>query len=103
MVPLATRIAIASLASFMLTMLLGATVISVMQQMGSGVDLNVILWIFFPTTFFLSSTVLEYLELGSLTSSLRASLLSTALAAAVAIILCVIWYGTSVFQIFSSR
>ena len=103
MMPLVARMAMAIAASFTLTMLLGATTTWALQQMGSSADLNIILWTFFPTTFFLSSTVLEYLELGSLAPSFRASIFSTAFVAALVVALYVMWYGTSLFAFFSNQ
>jgi hypothetical protein len=83
--------AMAVVAAFTLTMLLGATAIWAAQQVGGTVNVGALLWVLFPTTLLLSSTVLEYLELGSLMRSLRASLLSTALVAAVTVALYGLW------------
>ena len=78
-----SRMVSAAIASFTLTMLIGATFIWAFKQSGHSAPQNVLFWALFPTTFFLSSTALEYLEDGNFGRSLRVSLLYTGIAAVV--------------------
>ena len=78
---LVSRMVLAAIASFTLTMLIGATAMWGFSRSGYALPLNVLMWALFPTTFFLSSTALEYLEDGNFGRSLMASLLNTGLAA----------------------
>ena len=80
---LASRLGMVISASFTLTMLLGATVVWAVRQTGGTVNLNVILWILFPITFFSSSIAMEYIESGSFARSLRASYFNTGFAVVV--------------------
>jgi hypothetical protein len=84
-----------SIAAFTLTMLVGATTVWAARKMGGGVNLAFVLWVLFPTTFFFSSIVLEYIDNDSLARSLRASLFNTGLAAAIAVLLYGIAYVLS--------
>jgi hypothetical protein len=84
---LVSRMLMAVVASFSLTMLLAATVGWAFQQSGHNAPLSVLLWIISPTTFFLSATVLEYLEDGNIARSLKVSLFYTGLAAALIVVL----------------
>ena|SRR5262245_36378880 len=69
--------ALAVIASFTLTMLIGATAMWGFTRSGHFVPLKVLMWTLFPTTFFVSSTALEYLEDGNIGRSLVASLFNT--------------------------
>src|SRR5262245_52485352 len=74
---LVSREALSVIASFTLTMLIGATAMWCFSQSGHFVPLNVLMWTLFPTTFFVPSTALEYLEDGNIGRSLVASLFNT--------------------------
>src|SRR6476659_537168 len=95
MISLLSRLGIITIASFTLTMLLGATADWAMRLTGGGVHLKLILWVLLPITFFLCSIVMEYLEDGSLPHSMRASFFNTGFAAVALVILYVIGYGIS--------
>jgi hypothetical protein len=77
MYPVMFRMVLAAVASFTLTMLIGAMAAWAFTQSGHNVPVSVLLLILFPATFFLSATSLEYLEDGDFGRSLRVSLLYT--------------------------
>jgi hypothetical protein len=77
----------AVVASFVMTILFATTGGWAFQQYGYNAPLSVLLWIFSPTTFFLSTTTLEYLDDGNIARSLKVSLFYTGLATALIIAL----------------
>jgi hypothetical protein len=77
----------AVLASFTMTMLIEATVGWAFQQSGNNTPVGVLFWVLSPTTFFLSATVLEYIEDGNIIRSLKVSLFYTGFAALLIIVL----------------
>jgi len=77
---LASRMLMAVVASFAMTILFATTGGWAIQQYGHSAPLGVLLGVFSPTTFFLSTTVLEYLEDGNIARSMKISLFYTGLA-----------------------
>lgn len=84
---LVSRMLMAVVASFTMTIFIAVTADWALHQSGRNVPLSVLLWILSPTTFLLSSTALEYLEDGNLVRSLRVSLLYTGFAAVLIVVL----------------
>jgi hypothetical protein len=78
---LMSRMGMAVIASFTMTMLIVPTATWAFQRSGYSVALSILLWILFPATFFLSSTALEYLQDGNIARSLTVSLYYTGIAA----------------------
>jgi hypothetical protein len=78
-------------------MLLTVTAIWAIRQSGSSssaVEMG-IFWVLLPATFFVWSIILEYLEDGNISRSVRASLLITAGGVAVVVVLLAARYGWS--------
>jgi hypothetical protein len=82
---LVSRIVMAAVASFTMTMFLAVSAAWVVQQTGYSAPLGVLCEILLPATFLLSATVLEYLEDGNIGRSLKISLLYAGIATALII------------------
>jgi len=79
MFPYISRMVLVVIASFTTAVLLTVTAIWTIRQSGSSssaVELG-IFWVLLPATFFVWSIIIEYLEDGNISRSVRASLLST--------------------------
>jgi hypothetical protein len=77
---LVSRMAIAVVSSYTLTMFLAITVQWAVQRTGYSASLGVLISALLPATFLLSATVLEYLEDGNIARALKISLVYTAVA-----------------------
>jgi hypothetical protein len=77
---LLSRIVMAAVASFTMTMFFAVAAAWIVLQTGYSAPLGVLCELLFPATFLLSATVLEYLEDGDIARSLKISLLYTGIA-----------------------
>jgi hypothetical protein len=77
---LVSRMVIAVVSSYTMTMFLAITAQWAVQRTGYSASLGVLISVLLPATFLLSATVLEYLEDGNIARSLKVSLLYTAVA-----------------------
>ena len=77
----------AVVASITMTVFIAVMVGWGFQQAGQIAPQRVLYWILFPTTFLLSTAVLEYLEDGNIARSLKVSLFYTGVAAALVVVL----------------
>src|SRR5262245_60289406 len=77
----------AVLSSFTMTVLIALTANWSLLQSCHSPPLSVLMWILFPTTFFLSAATLEYLEDGDIGRALKVSLFYTGFAAVLIVVL----------------
>jgi hypothetical protein len=97
MIPFISRMVLVVIASFTTAVLLTVTAIWAIRQSSSSssaVEMG-IFWVFLPAAFFVWSTIIEYLEDGNISRSVRASLLSTACGVAMLVVLWAARYGWS--------
>jgi len=97
MIPYISRMVLVVIASFTTAVLLTVTAIWAIRQSGSDSSAVAmgIFWVLLPAAFFVWSIIIEYLEDGNISRSVRASLLSTAGGAAMLAILWAARYGWS--------
>jgi len=77
----------AIVASLTMTVFIAVMVGWGFQQAGHTAPQRILYWVLFPTTFLLSTTILEYFEDGNLARSLKVSLFYTGVAAALIVVL----------------
>ena len=97
MVPYISRMVLVVITSFTTAVLLTVTAIWAIRQSGSSssaVEMG-IFWALLPAAFFMWSIIIEYLEDGNISRSVRASLLSTVGGVAVVVVLLAARYGWS--------
>ena len=95
MIPYISRMVLVVITSFTTAVLLTVTAIWAIRQSGSSsstVEMGVF-WVLLPAAFFVWSIIIEYLEDGNFSRSVRASLLSTAGGVAMLAILWAARYG----------
>ena len=97
MIPFLGRMVLVVITSFTTAVLLTVTAIWAIRQSGSSssaVEMG-IFWALLPAAFFVWSIIIEYLEDGNISRSVRASLLSTVGGVAVVVVLLAARYGLS--------
>ena len=97
MISLMGRLVLAVVTSFTSAVLLTVTAIWAIRQSGSSssaVEMG-IFWTILPAAFFVWSIIIEYLEDGNISRSVRASLLSTACGVAAIAVLWIARYELS--------
>ena len=97
MIPFISRMVLVVIASFTTAVLLTVTAIWAIRQSGSNssaVEMG-IFWVLLPAAFFVWSIIIEYLEDGNISRSVRASVFSTACGVAAIAVLWVARYELS--------
>src|SRR5205814_10669712 len=97
MIQIISRMGLVVIASCTTAVLLTVIAIWAIRKSGSSssaVEMG-IFWVLLPATFFVWSIIIEYLEDGNISRSVRASLLSSAGGLAMLVILWAAWYGWS--------